>query len=775
MISFLQLFQRTAQALTSRRDQESTRPVVEQSLISDVIWDWPKNEPIRVDIALKRFPELRGSPRALIDLAIEEFNDRCETGENLSATEFAGRFPGIQSQLLDSLVFEKGLRKWTGWFQKVLELRDDDINWPGVGDQVAGFELVEALGRGGFSRVFVAKELGFENRKVAVKICRQDTHESKLLATLTHSGIGAVHYVKSIPETGMTAICMPLTSRSTLDDVLKLAAESNRRPASASIVWDAVQLRNRTDLAKPVWVNQTFSRWVHGLMASLAEALAASHAQDIVHCDLKPTNVLVTPEGKPTLLDFNVAFRKDASSSPANVGGTLPYMAPEQIRAFTGEDFSTIGPQTDVYGLAATIYELLTGRLPFGSAPSADEGVQSLLTQRRTQPESIRRRNPDVSPEFDALILECLSYEEELRPQSAEVLIERLAAIDSPPAKATVTLARSSAIKLTAAAAGLFLAVTFLPLEDGQQATGSPRGLQTAEVPAEPTVDEKIEQLLTDGFDACESEDYKSAEKHFLQAMNTDPGHEGAVLAWIRTNFKLGNVSAVEREARNIYRDGSPVKSALHGLGYAGVENFELAIPAFEDAVAKGMASREVLSNLGFSYYRFGKYDEAIEVLERVRRMGGDTSIANVVLAQCYTMVWQRRVKGKLIHHFDDQLLENLVIESRDSPATSLLGSQLYALLANRYGRHDPVAREQWARKSLNLFSRGCDLGLAPTYWNAIKHVMPESLLATEAGQRFAEVPSDRRSRQHLSLFLMDPFVGTRFERWTGRKLNEDD
>ena len=75
----------------------------------------------------------------------------------------------------------------TCWFQSVLAPAKDDVQWPAVGEQVAGFKLVEPLGRGGFSRVFVAEELGYENRKVAVKICRQDTHEARTLATLTHS------------------------------------------------------------------------------------------------------------------------------------------------------------------------------------------------------------------------------------------------------------------------------------------------------------------------------------------------------------------------------------------------------------------------------------------------------------------------------------------------------------------------------------------------------------------------------------------------------------
>jgi tRNA A-37 threonylcarbamoyl transferase component Bud32 len=321
MIRFLQKLRKSVAAATGRRNFEETLPAEEHSLISKVIWDWPEGEPVRVDVALARYPQLLDTPRGIVEVAIAEFEERKSAGEELSATDFAERFPEVRSQLLDSLVFEKALQEMTCWFQRVLAPKADDVQWPAVGDQVAGFKLVEPLGSGGFSRVFVAQELGFENRKVAVKICRQATHEARTLATLTHSGIGAVHYVRQIPETGMTAICMPLTSRSTLNDVLRRSAGRSRRPTSASVVWDEIRSRNKIEAATPAWADKTFAAWAQDLMLSLAEALAASHAQNIVHCDLKPTNVLVTPEGKPTLVDFNVAFRQNAVASPANVGG----------------------------------------------------------------------------------------------------------------------------------------------------------------------------------------------------------------------------------------------------------------------------------------------------------------------------------------------------------------------------------------------------------------------------------------------------------------------
>ncbi|MFT4555584.1 MAG: serine/threonine protein kinase [Planctomycetaceae bacterium] len=774
MISFLQKFRKSVAASTGKRNFEQTVPAEERSLVSKVIWDWPEGEPVRVDAALEQFPQLLETPRAIVELAIEEFNERRSAGEQLSATEFAGRFPDVQSQLLDSLVFEKALQEMTGWFQSVLAPKEDNVQWPSVGDQIAGFKLVEPLGRGGFSRVFVARELGYENRKVAVKICRQDTHEARTLATLTHSGIGAVHYVRQIPETGMTAICMPLTSRSTLNDVLRRASGGSGRPTSASLVWDEIRTRNKIDSVAPAWASKTFATWARDLMSNLAEALAASHAQNIVHCDLKPTNVLVTPEGKPTLVDFNVAFRQNAVASPANVGGTLPYMAPEQIRAFAGKGFSTIGPQTDVYGLAATIYELLTGRLPFGAAPPADDGVQMLLERRREIPESIRSTNPQVTPEFDRLILECLSYEPEQRPQSAEALIGRLTKVAHGVSDAPLVTKRDSILKMTVATAALILAVAFVPLNRTQDTTNNSLGIGDtgAIVKPELTPDAKLKQLLADGYDAFQAKDFETAEQLFLKAKQLDEGHEGAIFGWIRTNFHLGNVEVAERATAGFFNDGAPEKAALSGLCHAGIESHPLAIIHFEDAIARGFRTPEVLTNLGFSLYRSGKYDKAVEVLEEVRQLGGDTTIANLLQVLSYSHLWHERDdEGRPLHKFDKHLIVSLIEECRDSPVKFKVASELYGSFVMSLEGGKLVANEEWAERSIEAFRRGLEAGLDPAYWNGIKGSMPQSILATDEAKLFTAQAKGRHSAQHRTFFLLDPIIGTRFDRWTERKL----
>lgn len=777
MISFLQKFRKSVAAATGKRNFEPTLPVEQHSLISDVMWDWPEGEPIRVDVALAQFPQLQDSPRDIVELAIAEFEGRKNAGESLTASDFAERFPDVRSQLLDSLVFERALQEMTGWFQSVLAPKEDNVKWPAVGEQIAGFKLVEPLGRGGFSRVFVASELGYENRKVAVKICRQDTHEARTLATLTHSGIGAVHYVRQIPEIGMTAICMPLTSRSTLHDVVRKAAGRNGRPTSAGLVWDEVRTRNKIASGAPTWSAKTFATWAKDLMVSLAEALAASHAQNIVHCDLKPTNVLVTPEGKPTLVDFNVAFRQNAVASPANVGGTLPYMAPEQIRAFAGEGYSTIGPQTDVYGLAATIYELLTGKLPFGAAPPADDGVQSLLERRRTMPESIHDLNPQVSPAFDGLILECLNYEPEMRPQSAEKLIERLSQIDQSVPKVESQTKRASIIKMTIAAASLLFAVTFLPLNGTppETANSSETLSVVPTVVPELTPEAKLAGWVADGYDALEAREFEKAEQLFLKAKQFDDGHEGAQFGWIRANFHLGNVEAAARAGERIYYDGTPEKLALSGLCYAGVDEHAFAISQYKDAIAGGLETPEILTNLGYSLWKSGQYDEAVEVLEKVRLMGGDTTTANLILTYVYTMVWQRRgARGKRIHKFDDQLLVSLIEDCSDVPAKYKTASELYVTFTRIVAGNDPAAKAEWAQSAFDAFRRGVDVGLDVAYWNNLKIFMPESILATEEAKLFTAQAAGQRSTQHRTLYLLDPLHGTNFDRWTKRKLTNN-
>src|SRR5207249_109242 len=110
--------------------------------------------------------------------------------------------------------------------------------------------------------------------------------------------------------------------------------------------------------------------------ARLADGLAHAHDRGVIHRDLKPANILLTDDGQPMLLDFNLSddARLQGSPAAAGMGGTLPYMSPEQLRAFVDRTRS-LDARTDLYALGVILYELLTRKHPFPVRRRASHAV----------------------------------------------------------------------------------------------------------------------------------------------------------------------------------------------------------------------------------------------------------------------------------------------------------------------------------------------------------------------------------------------------------------
>src|SRR5207249_8299999 len=114
----------------------------------------------------------------------------------------------------------------------------------------------------------------------------------------------------------------------------------------------------------------TYVDGIRLLGAAIAEALAYMHDRGIVHRDLKPSNVLLQPDGTPMLLDFNLS--SDPKERIARMGGTIPYMSPEHLLAMDREgdpDRSVLDAGADGFSLGVILYQLLTGKHPFGPLP----------------------------------------------------------------------------------------------------------------------------------------------------------------------------------------------------------------------------------------------------------------------------------------------------------------------------------------------------------------------------------------------------------------------
>ncbi|HXD85116.1 MAG TPA: protein kinase, partial [Urbifossiella sp.] len=159
------------------------------------------------------------------------------------------------------------------------------------------------------------------------------------------------------------------------------------------------------------------------------EGLAHAHERGIVHRDLKPANVLLTDDGLPLLLDFNLAedVKARGGAERASIGGTLPYMSPEHIDAFSGAGPRTVDARTDLFSLGVILFELLTGRHPYPiHKKKVREAIPAMVADRRRPPPSLRDLNPAVSPATASIIRKCLAGNPDERYQKAEHLREDL-------------------------------------------------------------------------------------------------------------------------------------------------------------------------------------------------------------------------------------------------------------------------------------------------------------------------------------------------------------
>jgi tetratricopeptide (TPR) repeat protein len=237
---------------------------------------------------------------------------------------------------------------------------------------------------------------------------------------------------------------MPYWGNVTVADVLRDNQSRQEWPRQGLDLLGLLARKPRpADVARPagpcqavagVLRERSYAEAVLWLGARLAEGLQHAHERGILHQDVKPGNILLSDEGLPVLLDFNVAGDvKQQNASAALVGGTLPYMAPEHIEAFRG-DRAQVDGRSDVYSLGIVLFELLVGRFPFPpmrqlpdleSDPRALEwALEEMLHERRRGAPDPRSLNRDLSPATAAIVRHCLEPDPQRRYPSARALQE---------------------------------------------------------------------------------------------------------------------------------------------------------------------------------------------------------------------------------------------------------------------------------------------------------------------------------------------------------------
>ena len=160
------------------------------------------------------------------------------------------------------------------------------------------------------------------------------------------------------------------------------------------------------------------------LISEIAAGLDHAHQRGIVHCDLKPANILIADDGRPMILDFNLSRDLGATNSARGIGGTLPYMAPEHLQSFHQER-GEVQPTGDVFAVGVILFELLTGERPFPDRDGEFETIVDDMISDRFRPAlSARGINPRIPVSVDSILHKCLSGRVEQRYSSASQLRE---------------------------------------------------------------------------------------------------------------------------------------------------------------------------------------------------------------------------------------------------------------------------------------------------------------------------------------------------------------
>jgi len=263
--------------------------------------------------------------------------------------------------------------------------------------ELGDYELLEEVGRGGQGVVFRARQKSL-NRTVALKVIslgqwaskahlKRFRLEAEAAARLEHPGIVPIHEVGE--RDGSCYFSMKFVEGGQLDEVVRRESMSIRQAAE--------------------------------LIAKVARTVHYAHEHGILHRDIKPGNILLDAKGEPHLTDFGLARLVESESSVTqtlDVLGTPSYMAPEQA---TGNN-AAVSSATDVYGLGAVLYQLLTGQPPFAGGATY-ETIKLLLD---TEPRQPRQLNPKIDRDLSTICLKCLEKDPKRRYSSALALAEDL-------------------------------------------------------------------------------------------------------------------------------------------------------------------------------------------------------------------------------------------------------------------------------------------------------------------------------------------------------------
>ncbi len=545
-------------------------------LRADLSLRWQAGDRVRVEWYRDRFAPLPAE--TLVALAYEEFCLREDEQGRPEPAEYYRRFPALVGRLRRVL----DIHGLVGHGSTTALQQPDPATaaLPEAGQTIAGFRLVEELGRGSFARVFRAEERQLADRPVALKVARTGSREPQTLARLQHTNIVPVHSFRTDPATGLHLLCMPYFGRVTLARLLEEPQVQAARQGA-----ELLMALDRLDPDAPTGHGSTadrravaglpYARAIAWWGARLAEALQHAHDRGVLHRDIKPSNVLLTADGQPMLLDFNLAQTTalEADAQAPALGGTLAYMAPEHLEALAGGDPDLVDGRSDVYALGVVLFETMGSR-PFPaplptSGTSLTECLRRAAAERR-QPPRLRVRHPETPPAFEAVVRRCLAPDPADRYPSAAALAADLKAVadDAPLRWGREPLLSRVVRGVRRNRRKIALAV---PVVLGLAAAVA---LYRQSQVADANVRAQVDRLLADGVEAAATGRYDVASSQYQAASElaaSVPALRDLAQSAHERHLNAEEARKVRSDADNLLRAAERLRFGLLGFDTAGL------------------------------------------------------------------------------------------------------------------------------------------------------------------------------------------------------------
>lgn len=255
------------------------------------------------------------------------------------------------------------------------------------------YEIIDKVGSGGMADVYKAKDQRL-NRNVAIKILKPEYSSDKVFvnkfrgeaqsaAGLSHPNIVNVYDVGD--DSGLHYIVMELVEGITLKRF--------------------IERKGKLEVKEAI-----------GIAIQIAQGMEAAHDNHIIHRDIKPQNIIISKEGKVKVTDFGIAKATTSNTITSNAMGSVHYLSPEQARGGYSDE------KSDIYSLGVTIYEMLSGKVPF----AGDNTVSVALLHIQAEATPLREIDPTIPISVDKIVQKCMQKRPERRYHTASELIADL-------------------------------------------------------------------------------------------------------------------------------------------------------------------------------------------------------------------------------------------------------------------------------------------------------------------------------------------------------------